>query len=300
MVPIAAERSIQISTDCVHPALTAFVDRQRLAQILVNLISNAVKYNHRNGSITVSCRQEGPDQVAIVVSDTGPGLAADDLERIFLPFERLGAERTAVEGTGIGLPLAKALAEAMRGQLTVSSVLGQGAAFTVSLNRAPDLIQIPRPSPAPGSLAVGPDAPAGTGLSILCIEDNPANVEVVARYLKGRPGTRLVSAISGRVGIECAVRDVPDLILLDLHLPDLQGDEVLNELKADPATAAIPVIVLSADASRGVIRRLLVGGAYAYLTKPIELAELGDLIDACDAARVQKQQPQPAIGITPA
>jgi signal transduction histidine kinase/ActR/RegA family two-component response regulator len=297
MAPIAAERSIRISTDCAHPALTAFVDRQRLAQILVNLISNAVKYNHRNGSITVSCRQEGADLVAIVVSDTGPGLAADDLERIFLPFERLGAERTAVEGTGIGLPLAKALAEAMRGQLTVSSVLGQGAAFTVSLNRAPDLVQIPRPSPAPGSLAV---APAEAGLSILCIEDNPANVEVVARYLRGRPGTRLLSAISGRVGIECAVRDVPDIILLDLHLPDLQGDEVLNELKADPATAAIPVIVLSADASRGVIRRLLAGGAYAYLTKPIELAELGDLIDACDAARAQQQQQQPAIGIAPA
>jgi signal transduction histidine kinase/ActR/RegA family two-component response regulator len=297
MAPIAAERSIRISTDCLHPALTAFVDRQRLAQILVNLISNAVKYNHRNGSITVSCRQEGADLVAIVVSDTGPGLAADDLERIFLPFERLGAERTAVEGTGIGLPLAKALAEAMRGQLTVSSVLGQGAAFTVSLNRAPDLVQIPRPSPAPGSLAV---APAEAGLSILCIEDNPANVEVVARYLRGRPGTRLLSAISGRVGIECAVRDVPDIILLDLHLPDLQGDEVLNELKADPATAAIPVIVLSADASRGVIRRLLAGGAYAYLTKPIELAELGDLIDACDAARAQQQQQQPAIGIAPA
>jgi signal transduction histidine kinase/ActR/RegA family two-component response regulator len=296
MAPIAAERSIRISTDCAHPALTAFVDRQRLAQILVNLISNAVKYNHRNGSITVSCRQEGADLVAIVVSDTGPGLAADDLERIFLPFERLGAERTAVEGTGIGLPLAKALTEAMRGQLTVSSVLGQGAAFTVSLNRAPELVQIPRPSPAPGSLAV---APAEAGLSILCIEDNPANVEVVARYLRGRPGTRLLSAISGRVGIECAVRDVPDIILLDLHLPDLQGDEVLNELKADPATAAIPVIVLSADASRGVIRRLLAGGAYAYLTKPIELAELGDLIDTCDAARAQKQ-PQPAIGIAPA
>jgi signal transduction histidine kinase/ActR/RegA family two-component response regulator len=303
MAPIAAERSIRISTDCVHPALTAFVDRQRLAQVLVNLISNAVKYNHRNGSITVSCRQEGPDQVSIVVSDTGPGLAADDLERIFLPFERLGAERTAVEGTGIGLPLAKALTEAMRGQLTVASVLGQGAAFTVSLNRAPDLVQIPRPSPAGGSLGAGPDTPEGAGLSILCIEDNPANVEVVARYLKGRPGTRLVSAISGRVGIASAVRDVPDIILLDLHLPDLQGDEVLNELKADPVTAAIPVIVLSADASRGVIRRLLAGGAYAYLTKPIELAELGGLIDTLDAARAQKQQkqqPQPAIGIAPA
>ena len=297
MAPIAADRSIRIVRDRVHPALAVFADRQRLAQILVNLISNAVKYNHRDGSITISCAEDGTSQVNIVVTDTGPGLAPEDLERIFVPFERLGAERTAVEGTGIGLPLAKALTEAMKGQLTVSSVLGQGAAFTVSLTRAPDLIHVPRPSPAPASRAVGPQAPARTGLSVLCIEDNPENVEVVARYLRGRPNVRLLSATSGRVGIECAVREVPDVILLDLHLPDVQGDEVLNELKAEPATAAIPVIVLSADASRGVIRRLLAGGAFAYLTKPIELAELGGLLDTCAAARAQEQPPQPAIGI---
>jgi signal transduction histidine kinase/ActR/RegA family two-component response regulator len=299
MAPIAAERSIRIISDRVHPALAVFADRQRLSQVLVNLISNAVKYNHRDGSITISCAEDGAGQASIAVSDTGPGLAPDDLERIFIPFERLGAERTAVEGTGIGLPLARALTEAMKGQLTVSSVLGQGAAFTVSLPRAPDLVHVPKPSPAPASRAVGPQAPAGTGLSVLCIEDNPANVEVVARYLRGRPNARLLSATSGRAGIQCAVREVPDIILLDLHLPDLQGDEVLNELKADPSTTAIPVIVLSADASRGVIRRLLAGGAFAYLTKPIELAELGGLLDTCAAARAQEQPPQPAIRIGP-
>jgi len=298
MAPIAADRSIRIITDSAHPALAAFADRQRLAQVLVNLISNAVKYNHRNGSITISCYEYGAGQASIVVTDTGPGLAPDDLERIFIPFERLGAERTEVEGTGIGLPLAKALTEAMGGQLTVASVLGQGAAFTVSLTRAPDLIHVPRPSPAPASVAAGPHAPAGAALSVLSIDDNPANLEVIARYLRGRPNTRLQSAESGRTGIECAIRDTPDIILLDLHLPDLQGDEVLNELKADPATAGIPVIVLSADASRGVIRRLLAGGAFAYLTKPIELAELGELLDTCAAARAE--QPQPAIRTAPA
>jgi signal transduction histidine kinase/ActR/RegA family two-component response regulator len=298
MAPIAAQRSIRIIRDCAHPAMAVFADRQRLAQILVNLISNAVKYNHKNGTITISCPEEGPDQASIVVTDTGPGLAPDDLERIFIPFERLGAERTAVEGTGIGLPLAKALTEAMGGQLTVSSVLGQGAAFTVTLTRAPDLIHVPAPSPAPASLAARPHAPAGAGLSVLSIDDNPANVEVIARFLRSRPNTRLLSATSGRVGIESAVRDTPDVILLDLHLPDLQGDEVLSELKADPATAGIPVIVLSADASRGVIRRLLAGGAFAYLTKPVELAELGELLDTCAAARAQQQQP--VTRITPA
>jgi signal transduction histidine kinase/ActR/RegA family two-component response regulator len=298
MAPIAAGRSIQISTDCVHPALAVFADQQRLSQILVNLISNAVKYNHRDGSITISCQEEGTGQVSIVVTDTGPGLSPENIERIFIPFERLGAEQTTVEGTGIGLPLAKALAEAMKGHLTVSSVLGQGAAFTVSLPRAPDMIRVPAPSPAEASPAAWPHTPAGAGLSVLYIEDNPANVEVVARYLRGRPNTRLLSAITGRVGIECAVRDVPDIILLDLNLPDLQGDEVLNELKADPATTAIPVVVLSADASRGVIRRLLAGGAFAYLTKPIELAELGALLDSF--AWLRDQRAQPAIPVVPA
>jgi len=298
MAPIAAERSIQIISDDVPPALAAFADRHRLAQVLVNLISNAVKYNHRNGGITISCQEEGTGQISIMVTDTGPGLAPDDLERIFIPFERLGAEQTEIEGTGIGLPLAKALTEAMKGQLTVSSVLGQGAAFTVSLTRAPDLIHIPAPSPAPASPAAGPNAPAGAGLTVLYIEDNPANVEVIARFLRSRPNTTLASATSGRAGLQCAVRDVPDVILLDLNLPDLQGDQVLNELKADPATAAIPVVVLSADASRGVIHRLLARGAFAYLTKPIELAELGELLDSF--AWLQDQRARPAIPIVPA
>jgi signal transduction histidine kinase/ActR/RegA family two-component response regulator len=298
MAPIAAVRSIQVIRDRVNPALAAFVDRQRLAQVLVNLISNAVKYNHKGGSITISCADDGAGQVSIVVTDTGPGLAPDDLERIFIPFERLGAEQTEIEGTGIGLPLAKALTEAMKGQLTVSSVLGQGAAFTVSLTRAPDLIHIPAPSPAPASPAAGPHTLAGAGLTVLYVEDNPANVEVIARFLRSRPNTTLVSATTGRAGLACAVRDVPDIILLDLNLPDLNGDQVLNELKADPATAAIPVVVLSADASRGVIHRLLARGAFAYLTKPIELAELAELLDSF--TRLRDQRAQPTIPIVPA
>jgi signal transduction histidine kinase/ActR/RegA family two-component response regulator len=301
MAPIAAERSIRIIRDCAHTALAACADRQRLVQVLVNLISNAVKYNHRGGSITVSCAEEGTGQVIITVSDTGPGLSPENIERIFVPFERLGAEQTAVEGTGIGLPLARALTEAMCGQLTASSVLGQGSAFTVGLPRAPDLVRVPAPGLARASLAqAGPHAPAGASIRILYIEDNPANVEVVSRFLRGRPNIRLRSETSGRAGLECAARDMPDLIMLDLHLPDMHGDQVLSELKAEPATAAIPVVVLSADASRGVIRRLLAGGALAYLTKPIELAELGDLLDTFAAAQAQGQQARSANRIVPA
>ena len=299
MAPIAAERSIRIIQNCPPPALAMHADRHRLSQVLVNLISNAIKYNHRDGTITIACQEEGNGHASIVVSDTGPGISPENIDRIFAPFERLGAEQTMVEGTGIGLPLARALTEAMHGRLTASSVPGQGSAFTVSLPRAPDLIQLPAPGLAPASPAAGPHAPAGTSISVLYIEDNPANVELVTRFLRGKPNIRLRSETSGRAGIDRATRDMPDIILLDLHLPDMHGDQILSELKAEPATAAIPVIVLSADASRAVVRRLLANGALAYLTKPIELAELGTLLDTFRAARAQDQQPQPAVRIVP-
>jgi signal transduction histidine kinase/ActR/RegA family two-component response regulator len=295
MSPLAAERSIQIVQHSPHPALAASVDRQRFAQILVNLLSNAVKYNRRGGRITITCREEGAGQVSVIISDTGPGLTAAELQRIFIPFERLGAERTGIEGTGIGLPLARAYTEAMGGRLNASSVPGEGSAFTVTLPRAPDMAhQTPSASP------VSPQRGAGaTTLSVLYIEDNPANIEVVSRFLKGRPGTRLQTAESGRAGLECALRDVPDLLLLDLHLSDIHGEEVLKELRAEPATAAIPVVVLSAEAAPPVIRRLLASGALAYLTKPLDLTEFGDLLDSF-AAPTHDDLARPAARSAPA
>jgi signal transduction histidine kinase/AmiR/NasT family two-component response regulator len=300
MAPIAAEHSIRIIQHCAHPALAVHADRQRLSQVLVNLISNAIKYNHRGGTVTISCRKDGTGQADIVVADTGPGLSPQNIEQIFIPFERLGAEQTAVEGTGIGLPLARSLTDAMGGRMTASSVPGQGSAFTISLPRAPDLVHVPAPGLAPASGAAALHTPARASLSILYIEDNPANVEVVTRFLRGRPNTTLRSETSGRAGIDRAARDLPDIILLDLHLPDLHGDQVLSELKTEPATAPIPVVVLSADASHGVIHRLLANGALAYLTKPIELAELGKLLDTFAATQAQDRQAQPATRIIPA
>ena len=179
--PLAAERSIAIAHKSAHPGLAARADRQRFTQVLVNLISNAVKYNRHGGTITISGQEKGPSQVTVVVSDTGRGKAQEDLERIFLPFERLGAGETSIEGTGIGLPLAGALTQAMGGQLTASSVPGQGSAFAVTLPRAPDLIHIP-------PRAADPATPARGATRILYIEDNPANVEVLSQFLKTRPG----------------------------------------------------------------------------------------------------------------
>jgi signal transduction histidine kinase/ActR/RegA family two-component response regulator len=298
MGPLAAERSIVITQHCTRPALTAHADRQRLMQILINLMSNAVKYNRRGGTITATSQEDGADRVSLVISDTGPGLSQDDLERIFIPFERLGAERTAVEGNGIGLPLAKSLAEAMGGQLSASSVPGEGSAFTISLPRAPDISHVPPPQATP-VIPAEIHGHAGDVIDILYIEDNPANLEVVSRFLKSRPDARLQSESSGRAGIERAIRDVPDIILLDLHLADLHGEQVLRELRAEPVTAAIPVVVLSADASPGVVRRLLSDGALAYLTEPLDLAEIGGLLDSFSAP-TKDHQTRTAMRTTPA
>jgi signal transduction histidine kinase/ActR/RegA family two-component response regulator len=283
--PLAAERTVRIIQSCASPALVVRADRQRLSQVLVNLISNAIKYNLRGGTITISCHATAGSQVRLAVADTGPGLTADELERIFLPFERLGAERHGTEGTGIGLPLARGLAEAMGGRLTAESTPGKGSVFTVSLPREEDADLRP---PAAAAAAPAPAAarhPGAPRLSVLYIEDNPASVEVVTRYLRGRGDARLRTASSGQAGLAAAVREVPDIILLDLHLGDLRGEEVLRELRTEPATAAVPVIILSAEASSGMIRRLIAAGAAGYLTKPVQLAELGALLDETAAAR---------------
>jgi signal transduction histidine kinase/CheY-like chemotaxis protein len=306
MGPLAAERSILIVNHNPDPALAACADRQRFSQILVNLLSNAVKYNRRGGSITITCRAEGTGQVSVIISDTGPGLSEDELERIFVPFERLGAEQTGIEGTGIGLPLARALSQAMGGQLSASSVPGEGSAFAVTLLRAPDMAPLAAhqtPSASPASAAL-PQRQDGATLSVLYIEDNPANLEVVSRFLKGRPGIRLRTASSGQAGLESAHSEAPDLILLDLHLSDIHGEQVLKELRTEPATAGIPVVVLSAEAAPRIIRRLLASGALAYLTKPLNLTELGHLLDsftasAQDQARTPAR-PVPASKLPPA
>jgi signal transduction histidine kinase/ActR/RegA family two-component response regulator len=292
MAPLAADRSITISQHCPWLGLAVTADRQRLRQILVNLVSNAIKYNREGGTVTLTCQVASDGQVSLAVVDTGPGMSAADLDRIFDPFERLGAEQTAIEGTGIGLPLARAFAEAMGGQLTAASTPGEGSVFTVTLPRAPDMVQPSGRDPVVVA-QTAPDDPGGTATRVLYIEDNPANIEVVARFVKTKPGIRLQCAISGHAGLELATQELPDLILLDLHLPGLHGDEVLRRLRSKPATAGIPVAILSAEASPAIIRYMRASGVIAYLTKPLDLAELGQLLDSFTARHDHEPDPAP-------
>jgi signal transduction histidine kinase/CheY-like chemotaxis protein len=302
MAPLAADRSVPIQCSCDRPGLAAHADRQRFSQILVNLVSNAVKYNKIGGMITITCGEIGEDQASVTVSDTGRGMSAYDLERIFTPFERLGAEQTGIEGTGIGLPLAKALAEAMQGRLTATSSPDEGSQFTITLPRAPD-IETAETTSSPTLDTESTDsesteplphlrsARSGEELLVLYVEDNPANVEVVARYLRSNPGLRLASCSTGREGLDYAAAHHPDLLLLDLHLQDGHGEQALAELKSNRVTADIPVVVLSADASPGMIRRLLADGALAYLTKPLDLGDLGAILESLPAAAGARSQP---------
>jgi signal transduction histidine kinase/ActR/RegA family two-component response regulator len=293
MEPLAAERSITLTHACSHPELAVQADRQRMSQILVNLLSNAIKYNRHGGRVTISCQAQGRHRVTMEVTDTGAGLSQAALQRIFVPFDRLGAEQTGIEGTGIGLPLAQAFAKAMDGELTASSRPGEGTSFTVTMRRAADMTQVPRED---SPVLAGADAPpkrAGARARILYIEDNPANVEVVSRFLRSRPDVQLHSVMSGQAGLDLARREIPDLILLDLHLPDLPGGEVLKRLKAEPATAGIPVAVLSAEAAPAVIRAMRDRGVAGYLTKPLNLTELGTLVDCLTAKHGQRAAPAP-------
>ncbi|HEX8452466.1 MAG TPA: PAS domain S-box protein [Longimicrobium sp.] len=251
-------------------------DRQRLTQVLLNLLSNAVKYNP-GGSVNVACEVDG-ERVRIAVRDTGQGIAPEKMDQLFVPFARLGAEDSGVEGTGLGLALSRPLIEAMGGTIVAESVVGEGSIFTVDL----PLVEAPSaaPEPVPHATHDAPAARDGASLAkVLYVEDNVANLSLIEAILSGRPEITLLSALQGGLGVDLAAEHRPDLILLDLHLPDLPGEEVLRRLRADPRTGEIPVIVISADATPTTVKRLLESGARAYLTKPLDIDEFTEAID---------------------
>ena len=279
VAPLAAARDIALTRDGTIAAPPVLGDTTRLRQILVNLLGNAIKYNHRGGHVALSIERRDATTVRIAVVDDGPGIAPERVERLFQPFERLGAESGPVEGSGIGLALSRHLAEAMGGRMGVQTQAGLGATFWIDmpLGEAPD-------GDAPQGAGAARDA--GPALQVLYIEDNVANLRVVEAMLRLRPALRLTTAMRGEHGLELARRLRPDVILLDIHLPGLDGYAVLDALRTDAATRAIPVIALSADAMPAEIDRGRRAGFADYLTKPVIVDDLFAALDRALRAEV--------------
>jgi signal transduction histidine kinase/CheY-like chemotaxis protein len=277
MLPAAVERAITI--DLPPPTrLWVVADRHRLKQVLLNLLSNAIKFNRPEGRISVRAAAVDHHRVRLGVTDTGPGLSSDQVARLFAPFERLDASTRGIEGTGLGLTLCRGLVRRMKGNIGVDSARGEGATFWVELPATAELVSSTawdaRPSPVRPSLA-GPNR----GM-VLHIEDNSSNLRLMERILATRPGLRVLPAIQGRLGLALAKEHQPELILLDLNLPDTHGLDVLRRLAEDRETASIPVIVVTADASPGQIRRAEALGARAVVSKPIDVQRLLAIVDA--------------------
>jgi PAS domain S-box-containing protein len=276
--PLAAERRIhlEVADRALHTRYV-LADAQRLQQVLLNLVSNGIKYNREAGRLVVGCHATPTPtgRIRFTVADTGAGIAPERRARLFTPFDRLGAETTTVEGTGLGLALSKRLVEAMGGSIGVDDAAGGGSLFWIELAEAA------APEARGGvetAVAAVRAAPRRRG-TILYVEDNTSNLRLVERVLAEQPTIRFIAAMQGRLGLELAREHRPDLILLDLHLPDMSGEDVLREIRNDPMLGRTPVIVLSADATPGHVRRLVAAGARAYLTKPLDVRQLLTHID---------------------
>jgi PAS domain S-box-containing protein len=281
-----ADVAVRITTDR-RGAPAVLADRQRLLQVLLNLVSNAVKYNRTGGHVDISCEAVGEGRVRLAVADTGRGIRAEDLGRVFAPFDRLGAEQSGVEGTGVGLSLSRYLVEQMHGSLGVESVPDLGTTFFVEL---PEGFRAERPEPdqverrataGAGAVPGGGNAPR---FLVLLVEPNLTSLELVERVLARRPGVVVLGAMHGRLALDLAREHRPDLILLDMHLPDMPGSVLLDRLGEDKGTADIPVAVLGPDSALTQARRVVGRGVAGTVPKPIDVRALLSLVDAVRTA----------------
>ncbi|MEY4427498.1 MAG: hypothetical protein RLZZ182_187, partial [Pseudomonadota bacterium] len=273
----------------VHPGLSApplmvLADPVRLRQVLVNLLSNAIKYNRPNGRVHVEVQVLKP-HVVFAIHDTGMGLSPEQQAHLFEPFNRLGAERSGVEGTGIGLVIVKRLLGLMNGRIEVSSVPGQGSVFRVllpwvAMPAVSGVADVARPPQGTGALlgTVPPDDPPRMR-RLLYAEDNPVNVELVRQVVRMRPQWQLEVALNGAEAITMALSQPPDLLLLDMHLGDMNGLDVADRLAQHAHTAGVPKAGLSADAMPDQLKAARERGIVTYLTKPLEVPKLLQLLD---------------------
>ncbi len=277
--PQARDRGIAVEFSHIASSIFVKADRTRVKQILVNLLFNAIKYNKPRGTVNIACNQISPGSIRISVKDTGAGLSAEQLTQLFQPFNRLGKEGGTEEGTGIGLVMTKRLVELMGGTIGVDSQVGIGSVFWIEmgLTDAPQLVPhgIDFATEIPSLLADGVAV-----RTLLYIEDNPANLELVEQLIARRPELQLISAADAAIGIGLARRHQPALILMDINLPGISGLEAMKLLRADPATAHIPIIALSANAVPRDIERALEAGFIDYLTKPIKVQQFMSALDA--------------------
>jgi PAS domain S-box-containing protein len=270
----AAAAGVEITDECEGAALVR-ADPQHLKQVLLNLLTNAIKYNRDGGNVTLKCRQDD-GRVRLGVTDTGPGIAPEFHERLFAPFDRLDADSRGIEGTGLGLALSKGLMEAIGGSLGVDSAPGAGSTFWLELPLATISANF---SESERDVASPPESNTTASATVLYIEDNIGNVRLMERLLTHRPNVRLITTLQGSIGVELAQQHCPDLILLDVHIPDLSGYEVLERLHGDERTSSIPVVMLSADASHEQIQRFTEAGVRDYLTKPLDLTSFLSRLD---------------------
>src|SRR5688500_2194718 len=275
--PQAQKRGIRMSFPLFEIPQFITADRTRVKQVLINLLFNAIKYNRPGGAVAVECRPAPPASIRISVRDTGAGLSPEQVAQLYEPFNRLGKEAGAEEGTGIGLVVTKRLVELMGGVIGVDSVVGEGSVFWIemALTRAPQLV-FPQAQRAPAR----PLLPDGTVLrTLLYVEDNPANLELVEHLVARRPDLRLLSAADGDLGVALAREYQPEVILMDINLRGISGMQAMQLLRADPSTAHIPIIALSANAVPRDVEASLRAGFFNYLTKPIRVQAFMDALD---------------------
>jgi signal transduction histidine kinase/ActR/RegA family two-component response regulator len=281
--PQAGERGIRM----VFPAengIYVIADRTRLKQVVLNLLSNAIKYNRTGGAVLVGCEVGESQRVRVSVQDTGPGLRPEQLQALFQPFNRLGQESGPVEGTGIGLMVTKKLLELMGGTIGVTSAPGAGSVFFFELNSAAPVTQSTEVAPAEAPVTPRINAQDSAIPMLLYVEDNPANLKLVEEMIRFRSDVRLLSAPDARLGIELARAHRPRVILMDIHLPGMQGEDALKILREDPKTGHIPVIAITAYAMPRDIAKGLAAGFFRYLTKPLALDAFTEAIDSALAA----------------
>lgn len=294
--PQAQKRGLRMSFPAFVAPRFVNADRTRLKQVLINLLYNAVKYNKPGGAVSVEYALVTPNSIRISICDTGLGLSPEELKQLFQPFNRLGKEASSEEGTGIGLVVTKRLVEMMGGRIGAESALDTGSVFWVELGL--------RSTPQGAVIVDGHASPEHTsepdGLpkhTLLYVEDNPANLELVEQLVARRGDLRLLTASDGKLGIEFARAYLPEVILMDINLPGISGIDAMKVLHADPATAHIPIIALSANAVPRDIERALKAGFFNYITKPVKISQFMDALDAAlkfsEAASRTKSEKEP-------